>query len=140
MSDVKIVEKPRSLGVSTPDKPKLKKQFLSTGILFSLLIIFTRSLFYQKIKTVDHLKDLTDLPLIGVLPYIKNADSESIIVDQSPNSVIAESFRNFRTNLQYANVGLNNKSFIVTSFMPGEGKTFTSVNLATVLAKSGKKQ
>lgn len=71
MSDVKIVEKPRSLGVSTPDKPKLKKQFLSTGILFSLLIIFTRSLFYQKIKTVDHLKDLTDLPLIGVLPYIK---------------------------------------------------------------------
>ena len=139
VSDVKIVEKPRSLGVSTPDKPKLKKQFLSTGILFSLLIIFTRSLFYQKIKTVDHLKDLTDLPLIGVLPYIKNVDNESIVVDQSPNSVIAESFRNFRTNLQYANVGLNNKSFIVTSFMPGEGKTFTSVNLATVLAKSGKK-
>lgn len=51
-------------------------------------------------------------------PISKNADSESIIVDQSPNSVIAESFRNFRTNLQYANVGLNNKSFIVTSFMP----------------------
>jgi capsular exopolysaccharide synthesis family protein len=53
--------------------------------------------------------------------------------------MIAESFRNFRTNLQYANIDVNAKAFLVTSFLPGEGKTFTSTNLAAILARSGKK-
>jgi capsular exopolysaccharide synthesis family protein len=60
-------------------------------------------------------------------------------VEQEPNSYIAEAFRNFRTNLQYANVDMAAKTYLVTSFLPGEGKTFTSVNLGTILAKSGKR-
>lgn len=82
---------------------------------------------------------MTELPLIGVLPFIKDVDSEGIIVEQSPNSLISESFRNLRTNLQYANIETEAKTYLVTSFLPGEGKTFTSVNLAAILAKSGKR-
>lgn len=137
--DIKIVESPRYAGVDSPDKNKIQKQFLSLGLIISFSIILLRSLFYEKIKSVEYLKDLTDIPLVGVLPFVKDAESEGIIVDQSPSSSIAEAFRNFRTNLQYANIGMENKTFLVTSFLPGEGKTFTSVNLGAILAKSGKR-
>lgn len=137
--DLKIVEEPRYAGVDSPDKDKIEKQFLSLGLLLSVIAVFIRAFFFEKIKSVEYLKDLTDLPLIGVLPFIKDAESEGIIVEQSPNSIISEAFRNFRTNLQYANVDINAKTYLITSFLPGEGKTFTSVNLGSILAKSGKK-
>lgn len=137
--DIKIVEAPRFAGIDYPDKGKIQKQFVSLGLVIAFIIILIRVVFFSKIKTVEHLKDLTSLPLIGVLPQVKTVGDEGITVDQEPNSLIAESFRNFRTNLQYANVGIQAKTFLVTSFLPGEGKTFTSVNLATILAKSGKR-
>jgi capsular exopolysaccharide synthesis family protein len=137
--DVKIVEAPRYAGIDSPDKPKIQKQFISIGLIVSVLIVLLRAVFYTKIKTVEQLKEMTELPIVGVLPLMKNADSEGIIVEQSPNSLIAEAFRSLRTNLQYANVGNSAKAFLVTSFLPGEGKTFTSVNLAAILAKSGKR-
>lgn len=137
--DVKIIEAPRNIGVDSPDKPAKQKQFLSFGLLVSILIVVVRAMFYSKIKTAEHLKELTDLPLIGVLPFVKDAESEGIIVEQTPTAMISEAFRNFRTNLQYANIDVNAKTYLVTSFLPGEGKTFTSSNLAAILAKSGRK-
>jgi len=137
--DVKIVEAPRFAGIDSPDKPKIQKQFISIGVIISVLIILFRAFFFTKIKSVEQLKEMTELPLIGVLPYVKNAQNDGIIVEETPNSTIAESFRNLRTNLQYANVGEDTTTFLVTSFLPGEGKTFTSVNLAAILAKSGKR-
>ncbi len=137
--DIRIVESPRNVGIVSPDKPAIQKSFLSFGLLVSLLIIILRAFFYSKIKSVAHLKELTELPLIGVLPYVKEESSDGIIVEQKPNSLISEAFRNLRTNLQYANIGVGAKTYLVTSFLPGEGKTFTSVNLATIFARSGKK-
>lgn len=136
--DVKLVEAPRNIGIDSPDKSAKQKQFLSFGIVVSILIILIR-VFQAKIQTADHLKELTDLPLIGVLPYVKDAESEGIIVEQTPTAIISEAFRNFRTNLQYANIDINARTYLVTSYLPGEGKTFTSSNLAAILAKSGKK-
>lgn len=137
--DVKVIEAPRFVGIDSPDKNKIQKQVISIGVVLSLVIIVLRALLYSKIKSVEHLKDLTDLPLIGVLPFVKDNGKDGIIVDLQPNSMIAEAFRNFRTNLQYANVDTSSRTYLVTSFLPGEGKTFTSVNLAAVLAKSGRK-
>ncbi|WP_317899495.1 polysaccharide biosynthesis tyrosine autokinase [Aurantibacillus circumpalustris] len=137
--DMKIVEVPRYAGVDSPDKPKIEKQFFSIGLIISILIIFVRAFFFTKIKTVEQLKEMTELPLIGVLPFVKDSLAEDIIVEQRPNDQISEAFRNLRTNLQYANIETDAKTYLVTSFLPGEGKTFTSVNLAATLAKSGKK-
>jgi len=137
--DVKVIEAPRYAGIDSPDKDKIRNQVVTIGAAISILIILIRSLIFSKIKSVEHLKDLTELPLIGVLPFVKDASTEGLIVEQEPNSYIAEAFRNFRTNLQYANVDMAAKTYLVTSFLPGEGKTFTSVNLGTILAKSGKR-
>lgn len=139
--DIKIVESPRFMGEAEPErKNKIQKQFTSAGIFLSVLLIAIRLFFFTKIETLEHLKELTSLPVIGILPIVKKGSgTEGIIIDEFPSSIIAEAFRNLRTNLQYANVDSLAKTYLVTSFLPGEGKTFTSTNLAAVLAKTGKK-
>lgn len=137
--DAKIIESPRNIGEVSPDRKSIKKSFISGGFGIAILIIVIRMFFFTKIKDLDHLKELSDIPCIGIIPFLKKNNESGAVVDTQPNSKIAESFRNIRTNLQYASVGQDSKTFLVTSFLPGEGKTFTSVNIAATLAKSGKK-
>lgn len=137
--DAKIIEAPRNIGEVSPDRNGLKRNFLTGGFALSIIVILIRTLFFTKIKDVEHLKELTDIPCLGLIPQVKKQEEAGIVVDTQPNSLAAEAFRNIRTNLQYANVGNNHKTYLVTSFSPGEGKTFTSINFATTLAKSGKK-
>lgn len=136
---VKVIEAPRSMGAVGDEKIRVQRSYLTIGLFVAMGIILLRAFFFSKIKDVDHLKELTYLPVIGVLPQQKDLKEREIPVDEQPNSKIAEAFRNFRTNLQYANINAQSRTFLVTSFAPGEGKTFTSINLGTTLAKTGKK-
>lgn len=62
-----------------------------------------------------------------------------LIAYSEPKSPISEQYRNIRTNIQFASVGTDVRSFIVTSSNPSEGKTTTTANLAVVFAQQGKK-
>lgn len=65
--------------------------------------------------------------------------SLEIITYKSPKSLIAESFRTLRTNLQFTVGGKNVKTLLITSSMAGEGKSWTASNLAVAFAQSGKR-
>jgi tyrosine-protein kinase Etk/Wzc len=73
------------------------------------------------------------------LPFQKGVSNLGFIVEDSPTSYISEAFRALRTNLQYVILNSNKKTILVTSNSPGEGKTFTTINIGAILAKSGKK-
>lgn len=137
--DAKIIERPRNTGEVSPDRKALNKSFLTGGFGIAIILIVLRTLLFTKIKDLEHLKELTEIPALGIIPFVKKSEDTGVIVDEQPNARVAEAFRNLRTNLQYAGVGQSNKTFLVTSFLPGEGKTFTSINLAATLAKSGKR-
>ena len=62
-----------------------------------------------------------------------------IISHKNPKSIIAESVKILRTNLQFSNVDGTLKTVMVTSSVPGEGKSFIAANLATAFAQSGSK-
>lgn len=62
-----------------------------------------------------------------------------IISHKNPKSIIAESVKILRTNLQFSNVDGNLKTIMITSSVPGEGKSFTSSNLAVAFAALGMK-
>lgn len=64
---------------------------------------------------------------------------KEIIVVENPKSPEAEMFRNLRTNIQFMNTNSNKKVMIVTSTIPGEGKSYVSANLAAAFAQSDKK-
>lgn len=64
---------------------------------------------------------------------------KELIIDQDPKSPIAEIFRTLRTNLQFMTSNQGLKTLLVTSSVPGEGKSWVSANLAVAFAGEGKK-
>ena len=64
---------------------------------------------------------------------------KEIIVVENPKSPEAEMFRNLRTNIQFMNTDSEKKVMIVTSTIPGEGKSYVSANLAAAFAQLDKK-
>ena len=137
---VRLVESASSLGVVQPDKSKLIRLFVLGGLVFALFIAVVRKLFFEKIETVNELASATSLTITGGIPLVKEVDSK-LIVTLKPKAQVTESFRTLRTNLSY--LGENEKgkakTILVSSFFPGEGKTFTSSNTAALIAMSDKK-
>ncbi|MBX7126547.1 MAG: CpsD/CapB family tyrosine-protein kinase, partial [Cyclobacteriaceae bacterium] len=74
---------------------------------------------------------------IGGVGHKRTGDNR--IVASSPKSAIAESFRALRSNLTYFLGERKTPIILVTSSISGEGKTFTTINVATVIALSGKR-
>lgn len=64
---------------------------------------------------------------------------DEIIVDKNPKSSVAEAIRIVRTNLEFSGVDKKVRSILITSSVPGEGKSFISTNLATAFAQNGSK-
>lgn len=64
---------------------------------------------------------------------------KEVIVHQDPKSPISEIFRTLRTNIQFMNTKKNLKTILITSTLPGEGKSWISSNLAVGFAQTGKK-
>lgn len=64
---------------------------------------------------------------------------KEIIVVENPKSPEAEMFRNLRTNIQFMNANSDKKVMVVTSTVPGEGKSYISANLAAAFAQLDKK-
>ena len=62
---------------------------------------------------------------------------KELILNNDPKSIISETIRTLRTNLQFAAVDKKLKSILVTSSMPGEGKSFIASNLAVAFAQNG---
>lgn len=64
---------------------------------------------------------------------------DEIIVDRNPKSSVAEAIRIIRTNLEFSGVDKKVHTVLITSSVPGEGKSFISANLATAFAQNGSK-
>jgi len=109
------------------------------GLALALLIIFFKGIYYNYVFSKEDIKEVTELPIIGVIGKSKEAEDEYLMVDKYPQSQIAEAFRVIRTNLSYFASKSKHKVILVTSTMPGEGKTFTAVNIATILTRAKKK-
>jgi capsular exopolysaccharide synthesis family protein len=136
----KVIESSRPLGVVKPDKTKIFYTFLLGGLIVSMLLVFVRILFYDRIENADELKEMTHLPIFGEIIASDKAEENYVVVDTDPKAAITESFRTVRTNMEYIPVEAGRgKVIMVTSYRPNEGKTFCSVNLSAILAKAGKR-
>lgn len=136
----RIIESARGMGVVAPDKNKILSTFLLGGVVVSLLVVFVRIVFYDRIENMEQLKGMVPMPIYGEIIASEKAEENYVVVDSDPKAAITESFRTVRTNLEYVPLDEDRgKVVMVTSYRPNEGKTFCSVNLACILAKAGKK-
>lgn len=120
-----------------PHRSMIMLIFLLIGLLVPAVIIYIRNLINTTIRSREDVEKMTDIPVITELGH---NDSDSIIIDNKPNaSSNSELFRLLRTKLQFTLDHPTEKVILVTSTMSGEGKTFVSINLATMLSLAEKK-
>ncbi|MBK5214491.1 MAG: polysaccharide biosynthesis tyrosine autokinase [Flavobacteriaceae bacterium] len=130
----------------TPVSPKRQIIFLAAlilGLLIPFLVIYIKQLLDNKIRNrVDVERLGGNISIVGEIPKLGKKDTGLIQVND--HSVLAESFRILRANIQYMILKKTErkkrgKVILVTSTVKGEGKTFVSANLAITFANSGSK-
>jgi uncharacterized protein involved in exopolysaccharide biosynthesis len=111
-----------------------------TGFLIPVLFIFVKEFFRGTIETTDELERISPVTLFGTVLHDQNKKGEAVTIVQRPKSALAESFRSLRSNLSFVlGGGTEPKVLLVTSSIPGEGKSFCSTNLSVILSLSGKR-
>ena len=126
-----------------PVSPKRSVIYLAAlclGIAIPVVVIYMIDLTKFKIESRADVEKLTSVPIAGDIPLTdeKNTKEGSIAVFENQNNLMSETFRNIRTNIQFM-LQNNKKVILVTSTVSGEGKSFTSANLAISLSLLGKK-
>jgi capsular exopolysaccharide synthesis family protein len=139
-SDYQLIEAPTYS--NNPVRPNSERNLLvamALGLLLPVVFFFIKDFTNPRIMDKDDLDRNSDMPLLGNIAH--KIDDTNTIVKDRPKSLVAESFRALRANLKYLQ-GKDKKqakTFMVTSSVSGEGKTFCSLNLAYTLAASGRK-
>jgi capsular exopolysaccharide synthesis family protein len=110
---------------------------LFTGLALGVGASVLRTTLDNRIRGEADLRRVTDAPLLGGISFDPDATKKPLLTQTAPQSPRAESFRQLRTNLQFANVSGQAKTILVTSSLPGEGKSTTATNLAIALAQAG---
>jgi len=137
--ETKIIESARPVGSVYPNKLRMNLTNMLIGLLLAVLLVLVRVLFFQKITNIGQLQTLTDISILGSIPKVQNFSKTYRILSGNEKTELVQAFRALRTNLQYFSKPSNCTTVLVTSLLPGEGKTFSSVNLASVLAIAEKK-
>lgn len=111
------------------------------AVLFSLILppiaLFVRRLITNVIESRNDVEKATDIPLLGEMCEDKSGDK--IVAVNGNKSSAAELFRMLRSNLLFVLNSSTDKVVLLTSSVPGEGKSFISLNIAASLAALGKK-
>src|SRR5690554_2760545 len=133
-----ILDVARSGGV--PVSPKRSLNYL-IGLILGLAIpigfITVRDFFNTKIQDPKEVEKSLKIPLIGMIGVSKSPTALAIY--SNPKSTLTESFRNLRANMSFLSPHQSRLVVAVSSSISGEGKTFCSINLASIYAISGKK-
>jgi capsular exopolysaccharide synthesis family protein len=130
-----------------PSSPNTKLN-LALGALVGLLIglgyAVVRDRMDRHIRSAAGVEAATGLAVVGSLPLepALGRGSPALIVRVAPGSsgkfvALSESFRALRTNLRYMSVDDPPRAIVVTSPLPGDGKSFTAANLALTVAATG---
>ena len=110
---------------------------LVLGLLIPALYLFLKDFFNVSVSDRKDVEKLTKFPIIGQVA--QTSDKDPLVVVNNPKSPIAESFRSIRTNIEFLTQGKSKSTILVTGDMQSIGKTFNSINLASIYALYGKK-
>ena len=114
------------------------------GLILGFLIVFIVYYFDRNIKTKEEVEERIKLPIMGSVrdcaKDVKNiANKDKILLSDHPKAGFVEDVKTIRTNLDFSSLDKKVKKILVTSSIPGEGKSFISSNLAVSFAQNNKK-
>jgi capsular exopolysaccharide synthesis family protein len=127
---------------SSPTSPNAQRNLMIGGLLGLALgigLALLTNAVDTKVRDENDIKALSSRPILGDIPIIKSPREGMLTVESDPHGRHAESIRRLRTNMLFVDVTTGGHSFVVTSSVPAEGKTTTTINLAMAMADAGSK-
>ncbi|MBC7557561.1 MAG: polysaccharide biosynthesis tyrosine autokinase [Chryseobacterium sp.] len=129
-------------GSNKPTSPKLILVIITAlllGLLLPFITLYIKYFFDNKVQSTKDVESIIKAPIIGEIP--KTITDSKIVIHDNDKGNISESFRMLRTNINFmlSKIKGRAKIIFVMSTIVGEGKTFTTLNLASVIALSNKK-
>lgn len=126
-----------------PIRPYVTLNTLLAGVLglfLALAFIFLAQYLDNTFKSADDFSQSLGLTVLGTVGRIEGKKyQDKIVASQDPFSPASEAYRMIRSNIQFMSVDRPAKIILVTSSIPGEGKSTTAANLAVVMAQAGLK-
>ncbi|GAS93430.1 lipopolysaccharide biosynthesis [Mycolicibacterium canariasense] len=128
---------------STPQKPVLPNPILNlfgglvVGLGVGVGLAVLREVLDNTVKDRQTVEATAHTGLVGSIPLDKERRNLPAAPFENDHSLFAESFRKLGTNLRFLSVDNPPRMIVVTSALPGEGKTTTTINLALALADAG---
>ena len=131
------IARPENASVIKPDTSMNYVMAFAFGGAIPLVLLLLIEFLNTKITDRKYLENNLHVPVIGNIGH--HTGGTELPVNENPRSSLVESFRALRTNLQYLLKEPEQKVIAVTSAVSGEGKTFCSINLASILSLAEKK-
>jgi succinoglycan biosynthesis transport protein ExoP len=147
ISNIRVVDRARV--PRSPIQPQ-KKRNLAFGVIIGLAIglgaAFVLDYTDNSVKTPKDVDRSGNMTILGTVPMMKTKSRKNdrvsgivshLVTEQPTRSALAEAFRAIRTNLQFASPDKPIHTLLVTSAIPGEGKSTVSANLGIAMAQMG---
>ncbi|MCT4647485.1 MAG: polysaccharide biosynthesis tyrosine autokinase, partial [Carboxylicivirga sp.] len=134
--DNEIIEYARVTRQTKPNVKNLVVIVIVIGLILPSIIIFLIIFLNSKVQDKDDLEDIARIPILGVIPQ---AGSKKMVQNYLTKPIYAESIRNIRTAIEFYPNKVNSRCILVSSGLPGEGKSSTAVSLAISYAQLRKK-
>lgn len=141
ISVVDVAVTPEEVSNNTLKRDLLIALFVS--IFGTIGVVFVVYYFDDTVKLTDNLEEEIGMPVVAKVFKSdigsKNNRKVELLAQKYPKSVVSESIKTLRTNLQFSSVDEDIKTILITSSIPGEGKSFISANLAISFAQTDKR-
>lgn len=137
ISNYKQISPAHGYGPVQPETKNIRLYAALLGLMLPIGIIYLRDLLNDTIRNRDDITKRLKMPLIGDISHVAKKKSKGVSV--LDRDLVGEQFRILRTNLSFMLQKKDRQIILLTSSISNEGKTFISINLATVLAIPGKK-
>lgn len=138
VADSRLIDHAES--TAGPVSPKPQFVYLLAvllGLSLTIGVITIKEVLNRNVLFRSEIEEMTTFPIIGEIAY--DNSKEPIVIAEGKRNFIAEQFRQLRTSLGYMGINNRKKKILLTSTIPGEGKSFIAGNLGISLALTGKK-
>jgi tyrosine-protein kinase Etk/Wzc len=137
----RVIERPEAAGIVYPDPKKIYTIAVLIALAIAIMYIYLREFASKRILFRAQVESTLPLPVISELIFHPHDPISPVVVGAGKRTLIAEQFRELRTNINYITAASKDKCKVIlcTSSIPKEGKSFVAINAAISLSLTGDK-
>jgi tyrosine-protein kinase Etk/Wzc len=141
LPNYRVIEKPEPAGIVYPDPKKIYTISVLMALLVVLIYIYLKEFSSKRLLFRAQIENILPIPVISELIFHPHDPVSPVVVGAGKRTLVAEQFRELRTNINYITAGSKEKCKVIltTSSIPKEGKSFVAINAAISLSLTGDK-